>query len=254
MREAGDGVTGLAVGSRVAWINVLGSYASQIVVPAAQAIPLPESLTAPQGLLFQGVTAQYLVSEYWDMRPGDRVLVHSAAGGVGQLLVQWLKHLGAWVVGTTSSDAKAGAARAVGADTVIVYGHTYTFLDELLSLTGGKGVDLAFDGVGAATLAATVKGLARGGTAVSVGSASGRPPAIDPAQLVPQSTRLAGGSLFGYIADPAELRRRAQAVIEAAREGWLRVGEATVYDLNRAADAHRDIEERGTRGKLYLTP
>jgi NADPH:quinone reductase len=97
------------------------------------------------------------------------VLVHSAAGGVGLLLVQWFKHLGAWVVGTTSSDAKADAARAAGADAVINYGRDYEFLDELMILTGGRGVDLAVDGVGAATLEKTLKGLARGGTAVSIG-------------------------------------------------------------------------------------
>src|SRR3954454_23479277 len=210
VRETGEGAdaTGaLAIGRRVAWINVLGSYAGQVVVAAAQAIPVPDCCTIPQALLFQAVTAQYLAGEYRDVRPGDRVLVHSAAGGVGQLLVQWLKHLGAWVVGTTSSDAKAVAARAVGADAVIDYGRDYAFLDELMSLTDGRGVDLAFDAVGAATLAPTLKAFARGGIAVSFGSASGPRPAIDPMQLINPCTRVAGGSLFSYIADPAELQR-----------------------------------------------
>jgi NADPH:quinone reductase len=111
-------------------------------VPSAKVIPVPESFTTAQALLFQALTAQYLVSEYRNVQPGDRVLVHSAAGGVGQLLVQWLKHLGAWVVGTTSSAVKASLARAAGADAVINYGHDYVFLDELLSLTGGHGVHL----------------------------------------------------------------------------------------------------------------
>jgi NADPH:quinone reductase len=152
VREIGEEVdtaTGaLSIGARIAWINVLGSYADQAVVPAAQAIPVPDSFTTAQALLFQGVTAQYLVGEYRTVRPGDRVLIHAAAGGVGQLLVQWLKHLGAWVVGTTSNDAKAATVRAVGADAVINYGRSYAFLDELLSLTDGRGVDLAFDAVG----------------------------------------------------------------------------------------------------------
>jgi NADPH2:quinone reductase len=118
--------------------------------------------------------------------------------------VQWLKHLGAWVVGTVSSDAKASTARAAGADAVINYGSDYAFLDQLLSLTGGRGVDLAIDGVGARTLANTIKGLARGGTAVSIGWASGPPPAINPLDLVSPCTRIAGGSLTSYIADPGE--------------------------------------------------
>lgn len=255
VRETGEEVdAALTAGRRVAWINVFGSYADQVTIPAAQAIPLPESFTTSQALLFQGVTAQYLVNEYRDVRPNDRVLVHAAAGGVGQLLVQWLEHLGAWVVGTTSSEDKAAAARDAGADAVINYGQNYEFLDELLSLTDGRGVDLAFDTVGSATLAASLKALARGGTVVSCGSASGRPPAIEPRQLTERCTRLAGGSLFSYVADAAELQRRTADVIEAVRAGWLRMGDGTAYHLARAAEAHRDIEGRGTKGKLYLTP
>ena len=180
------------------------------------------------------------------------MLVHAAAGGVGQLLVQWLKHLGAWVVGTVSSDAKAATARAAGADVVINYGSGYAFLDELMAQTGGRGVDLAFDSIGAATLAATLKGLSRGGIAVSFGSASGPAPAIEPRELIASCTRLGGGTLFSYVADPAELQRRAAIVVDAIRSGWLRIGSGTAYALEKAADAHRDIEGRGTQGKLYL--
>jgi NADPH2:quinone reductase len=225
-----------------------------MVVPAAQAIPVPTSFTTVQALLLQAVTAQYLANEYRSVQPGDRVLVHAAAGGVGQLLVQWLKHLGAWVVGTTSSESKAAVARAAGADAVINYGRDYAFLDELLSLTGGRGVDLAFDSVGAATLASTLKGLARGGTVVSCGSASGPPPTVNPMELINPCTRVAGGSLFSYVADPAELQRRGAAVVEAISAGWLHMPDGKAYDLGQAADAQRDLEGRGTHGKLYLTP
>ncbi|WP_454619808.1 quinone oxidoreductase family protein [Bradyrhizobium cenepequi] len=258
VREVGEGIDdasgALSIGRRVAWINVPGSYADQVIVPAAQAIPVPDSFATAQALLFQAITAQYLVSEYRTVRPGDRVLVHAAAGGVGGLLVQWLKHLGAWVVGTTSNDAKAATVRALGADAVINYGRDYAFLDELKSLTDRRGVDLAFDSVGAATFAASLEGLARGGTVVLSGSASGRPPAIDPMDLINPCTRVAGGSLFSYVADPAELQRRAGAVVDAIRAGWLRMGDGTAYDLERVADAHRAIEGRGTQGKLYLRP
>jgi NADPH2:quinone reductase len=200
------------------------------------------------------VTAEYLMSEYRAIGPGDSVLVHAAAGGVGQLLVQWCKHLGARVVGTVSSDAKAAAVRVAGADAVINYGRDYAFLDELLSLTEGKGVDLAFDAVGAATLATTLKALARGGTAVSYGSASGPAPAIEPRQLAPKCTRLAGAALFAYIAEASELQRRAANVVKAIQSGWLGLGQGTGYALANVAQAHRDIEGRGTTGKLYLAP
>ncbi|HLH38723.1 MAG TPA: zinc-binding dehydrogenase [Bryobacteraceae bacterium] len=173
---------------------------------------------------------------------------------MGQLLVQWCKHLGAWVVGTVSSDAKAAAVRTAGADAVINYGGDYNFLDEALSLTDGKGVDLAFDAVGAATLANTIKALAKGGTAISYGSASGRPPAIETSQLAPKCARLAVGALFTYIADASELQTRAAHVVDAIRSGWLRMGQGTAYPLARVAESHGDIEGRGTQGKLYLTP
>lgn len=257
VREVGEAIgamSKLAVGSRVTWINVPGSYASQAVIPADRAIPVPDQFSVSQGLLFQAITAQYLVGEYRSVVAGDRVLVHSAAGGVGQILVQWLKHLGAWVVGTTSSEEKASAVRGAGADAVINYGPDYAFLEELQSLTGGRGVDLVFDAIGTATLAKSLKSLARGGTVVSFGSASGPPPAIDPRELIVPCTRLAAGSVFSYVADPAELQRRAAAVIGGIRAGWLRLEKGTAYDLGRAADAHRDIEGRGTKGKLYLTP
>lgn len=243
----------LKVGQRIAWINTPGSYATQILVNVAEAIAIPEQFTIEQALLFQGLTAQYLVKEYRDIKPGDRVLVHSAAGGLGLLLVQWFKHLGAWVVGTTSNEAKAATAKAAGADAVIQYGTDYAFLEELMTLTNGQGVHLAIDGVGAATLTNTLKGLTRGGTAVTIGSTSGLPPTIETYQLRDQCIRLAGGSVFSYTADPSELQQRASDVIKGLQEGWLKVNEGTAYKLNQVADAHQDIESRKTHGKLYLT-
>jgi NADPH2:quinone reductase len=241
----------LQLGQRIAWINTPGSYASHVLIPVAEAIVIPEQFTVEQGLLFQSLTAQYLVKEYRDIKPGDRVLVHSAAGGLGQILVQWFKHLGAWVVGTTSNETKAATAKAAGADDVIQYGDDYAFLEELLSLTEGQGVHLAIDGVGA-TLPDTLKGLTRGGTAVTIGSTSGLPPTIETYQLRDQCIRLAGGSVFSYTADPSELQQRASEVIKGIQEGWLKTAEATAYDLNDISDAHRDIESRKTQGKLYL--
>ena len=128
-----------------------------------------------------------------------------------------------------------------------------TFSDQLQALTEGKGVDLVFDSVGAATLTASLKGLARGGTVVSFGFASGHPSAFDPRELIIRCSRLAGGSVFSYVAEPAELQLRAAAVIEAIQAGWLRPSEGTPYALARVSDAHADMEGRRTQGKLYLT-
>lgn len=256
VRAVGDGAAseGLAVGARVAWIDVPGSYASQVIVPARRAVVVPETITTSQALLFQALTAQYLVHEYRSIRPGDRVLVHAAAGGVGQILVQWLKHVGAFVVGTVSSEAKAATVRALGADAVVVYGNDYRFLDEVMTLSDGKGVDLAFDGLGEKTLLNTIASLGRGGTVVAIGAASGPIPQVHPGQLTLRCLRLAGGSVFSYVADPTELRQRAAMVIAGIEAGWLQISDAAAYDLGRAADAHRDIESRRTQGKLYLTP
>lgn len=249
----GAGVS-LAIGQRVAWINVRGSYASQLIMKAELVVQIRDSLAIPQALLFQAMTAQYLATEYGTIKTGDRVLVQAAAGGVGQLLVQWLKHRGAWVVGTASCEEKAEVARAAGADAVINYGRDYRFLDELMHLTDGRGVNLAFDSVGAATFDNTVKGLARGGMAVCCGVSSGPAPAISPAELTNPCTRIAAGSVFSYIVEPGEFQRRAASIIEGIEVGWLRMPEATAYPMARAADAHRDIESRQTHGKLYLVP
>lgn len=249
----GPGVDGLKIGERIAWVNGLGSYAEQVELPATQAIRLPESFGISEGLLFQAITAQYLIHEYRNIAPGDTVLVHAASGGVGQLLVQWLKHLGARVIGTVSSKEKAATVKVLGADEVINYS-SGEFLPEILQLTKGRGVDLAFDAVGQATLKDTVEALAARGTAVSYGSASGYPPAIEAYKLIPTAKRLAGASIFAYIADPAELQFRSGVAVEAIRAGWLKIAPATEYQLEHAGDAHRDIESRRTQGKLLLRP
>lgn len=252
--EVDAAAAGLTVGSRVAWVDVPGSYASQVAIPVERAIPIPDSFTVSQSLLFQPLTAHYLVHEYRHIRPGDRVLVHAAAGGLGLLLVQWFKHLGAWVVGTTSNENKAVAAYAAGADAVVVYGNDYEFADQVKVLTNGQGVELAIDGLGQRTLLKTIEALARGGTAVAIGAASGPIPMVNPTALTHRGLRIAGGSVFSYVADPSELRRRAADVITAVETGWLKLDEASGYPLERVADAHRDIENRQTKGKIYLIP
>lgn len=258
IRALGEGIeptaSRLSIGARVAWMDASGSYASQALVPASRAVPIPDHFPVSQGLLFQALTAQYLVHEYRDIRPGDRVLVHAAASGLGQVLVQWLKHRGAWVIGTVSSEAKAAVVRARGVDAVAVYGTDYDFVDQVMAATDGQGVDLAFDGLGEKTLINTLSVLRRGGTAVAIGAASGPIPSIHPTMLTQRALRLAGGSVFTYVADPVELQQRAREVIAAIEAGWLRLDDAKAYPLAAAAQAHRDIEQRRALGKLYLAP
>lgn len=251
LKVAAD-VRSLEVGTRVAWINYNGSYASHIALPAEQAIVIPDSFSKEDGLLFQGVTAQYLVSEYRSIKPGDTVLVHAAAGGVGQILVRWLKHLGAIVIGTASTEEKLETIRALGADHAVNYSNG--FLDEVLKITNGRGVDLALDAVGATTFASSVKSLAQRGTAVAYGQASGVATDVQIFPLIMNESRVAGGDIFGYIKDPAEMQVRAAAVIKGISEGWLRMANTTDFELADVAAAHKALESRSTQGKLALVP
>lgn len=249
----GDGVGGLKVGDRIGWVDALGSYAGFANVPAARAIALPASFSIEQGLLLQAITVQYLVHEYRDITSKDTALVHAAAGGVGQLLIQWLKHKGARVIATASSEEKLRIARELGADEMINYSTT-NFAERVLELTQGRGVDIAYDSIGKATLLDSVASLARSGTVVSFGASSGPAPAIEPHTLMAKSARVAGGALFAYIADADELQRRAKAAVAALEAGWLRVAPARQYPLGDAAQAHIDLAGRATHGKLVLIP
>jgi NADPH:quinone reductase len=253
IRERGAGESSLEIGTRVAWINVPGSYAQQLVMPFNQAIVIPPSFTTDEALLFQGITAQYLLAEYRAIEPGDVVLVHAAAGGVGQFLVQWLKRLGAVVIGTASTEEKLQTVRAIGADHTVNYGDG-NFLDAVLEITNGRGVDVAFDAVGATTFSATVKALAARGTAIAYGQASGVAPDVQVYPLILKGARVAGGSIFTYIEDPAEMQRRAAEFMCGIEEGWLSALQTTHFPLHEASSAHRAIESRGTQGKLALIP
>jgi NADPH2:quinone reductase len=252
VRQVGRGVVALAPGTRVAWINALGSYAEHAVLPVEQAIVVPETFSTDEAMLFQAVTAEYLLAEYRTVAAGDVVLVHSAAGGVGQLLVKWLKHLGAVVIGTASNEEKLTTIRLLGADHAVNYSNG--FLEAVHDLTGGRGVDLAFDAVGKMTFSDSVKALASRGMAISYGQSSGLPPDVEVFPLIMKGARVAGASLFVYINDPEEMQRRATRVIRAIQDGWLRAGKTTTFKLEDAVAAHRAIEGRSTQGKLVLVP
>jgi NADPH2:quinone reductase len=247
-------VTDVRVGDRVGWVNVLGSYAEQAVVPADRLIPLPDGVEAETAAaaLLQGLTAQYLVRSTYPVRPGDDVLVHAAAGGMGLLLTQLVKHLGGRVVASASTPEKADLARHAGADVVVGYDDVPAAVRDF---TAGKGVAVAYDGVGASTFEASLSSLRPRGYLVSYGSASGPVPPVEPLRLAQAgSVFLTRPTLGHYIAARDELMQRADEVLRWLVDGTVTVRVTGRYPLDGAARAHSDLEGRRTTGKLILVP
>ena len=250
------GVKAVTVGDRVAWTGVAGSYAQMNVVPADRLVKLPDGLSFKDGAaaMLQGMTAHYLVTSTYPLKPGDACLVHAAAGGVGLLLCQMAKMRGATVIGTVSTDDKAALASTAGADHVIVY-TKQDFVAEVKRITGGAGVHVVYDGVGATTFDKGFTCLRPRGLMALFGQASGPVPPLDLGVLN------TGGSLFvtrpslnHHIATREELQARAGDVL-----GWLRDGKLALrlehqFPLAEAAEAHRALEGRKTTGKILLIP
>lgn len=249
----GEGVDGLRVGDRVVSLDLEGAYAEQALVDADRAVPVPTGvdLDVAAAAFLQGATTHYLLTDAYPVRPGEVVLVHAAAGGMGLLLTQVATRLGAKVVGTASTPEKAELAKEAGAVAVVPYAEVATAVDEA---TGGAGVPVVFDGVGRDTFDASLKALRRRGTLVLFGASSGAVPPFDPMRLQHEgSLFLTRPALGHYTADPAELRRRAQDLF-----GWLADGLSVHvhdrYPLAEAGRAHADLEARRTTGKVLLVP
>ncbi len=251
----GEGVTNVKPGDRVAYVHEPGSYAEQCLVHAQHLIPLPSEISFEQGAAFplQGMTAHYLLHEFRKVRANDVVLIHAAAGGMGLLLVQWAKHLGARVLGTTSSTEKAQIAREAGADEVILY-TKQDFVSEVKRFTHDHGADLIIDGVGKTTFTGNMEAAALRGNVVIFGAASGPADPISPNAFMSRSLTVSGGSLFNYLLSAEELLKRAHAVIKGIQEGWLQLRIDQVFPLEQAHQAHQKLEERKSSGKLLLTP
>ncbi len=249
----GPGVTEVKVGDHVAYNGKLGSYAEYNVVKAATLIPLPKELSFEQGAAFplQGITAHYLVHEFYHIKPGDTVLVHAAAGGVGLLVVQWLKKLGARVIGTVSTDEKAKIAREAGAEHIILY-TKQDFVAEVMKLTDDKGVDYIIDGVGKSTFTKDLEAVKKRGCICIFGMASGPAEPLHPNLLQAKSITVVGGMLNNYVATREELLRRANDVLKGIREGWLKLRIDHVFPLEKAAEAQTMLESRKTVGKVIL--
>jgi NADPH2:quinone reductase len=249
----GEGVGDFKIGDRVTYCIIPGAYAEYQSVHASQLIPLPADIGFDRAAaaILQGLTAHYLVHEEYPITPGTTVLVHAAAGGMGLLLIQWLKHLGARVIGTVSTEAKAAIARQAGADHVIVYTEQ-DFAAEAQALTAGRGVDYIIDGVGQTTFLKNLDAVRVRGTICIFGHSSGPAEPFAPFLLMPKSITLAGGMMHNFLQTREDLLRRAADLFQGLREGWLDVRIDRVFPLAQAAEAHARLETRGSVGKLLL--
>lgn len=253
----GDGVTELQVGDRVATFGPeLGAYATARIYPQGALFKLPDGIsdTVAAAAILKGFTVEFLVERCAQVQPGWPVLVHAAAGGVGLMLVQWLKHIGATVIGTVSTLAKAEAAREAGADHVIDYSREDVAI-RVRELTGGTGVRVAFDGVGKDTWEASLDSTARRGLIVSYGNASGPVSGVALGVLSQKgSLFVTRPTLYHYYADPAERAAGSARVWDLIASGAVGVTIGQTYPLEEVAQAHRDLEARKTTGSTVLLP
>jgi NADPH:quinone reductase len=254
--SVGPGTKFVKVDDRVAWSGTLGSYAEYVAAPEEHLVPVPSSITDEQAAaaMMHGLTAHYLVNDAHKLKAGETALVHAAAGGVGLLLVQMARAIGARVIGTASSEEKAQLAREAGADEVIVF-TKQDFESEVKRLTGGKGVDVVYDGVGKATFEKNLNVMRLRGMLVLYGMSSGPVPPVDPAKLSEKgSLYMARTTLAHFTATREELLARTSALFAMIAEGKLNVRIAKMYPLADAVQAHRDMEARKVAGKLLLIP
>lgn len=250
----GSNVTLVKPGDRVIYAEGLGSYADYNVIKESLLIPLPDDMSFEIGaaIPLQAMTVHYLLHDFKEIKPSDTVLVHAAAGGVGLLLVQWLKAIGATVFGTVSTPTKAKVAQDAGADHVILY-TSENVVEEIKKLTHGKGVDIIFDGVGKSTFNQDLECIKTRGSIFLYGSSSGPAEPFSPNALQAKSITIHSGSLVNHIANREELLKRTRDIFQGIREGWLKLRIDTVFPLEQAAEAHRALENRKTIGKVILT-
>ena len=252
----GEGVTRFKIGDRVATTNAGGAYAEASLVRADRAVAIPDgiSLEVAAAVLLKGMTTEAFVRRTYPVKSGETVLVHAAVGGVGQIMTQWLKAIGATVIATVGSEAKAEKARALGADHVILY-RQQDVAAEVRRITNGTGVPVAYDSVGKDTFEGTLASLARRGLFVSFGNASGPVPPFPPARLA------AGGSLYltrptlvDYVVTTEELDESARLVFDMVASGKIDIEIGQTFALGDARKAHEALESRVTVGASLLIP
>ena len=257
VEKVGPGVTDLKPGDRVAYASgPLGSYAEARLYPADRAVKLPEGISDRLGaaMMLQGMTVEYLIRRTFPVKAGQTVLLHAAAGGIGLIASQWLKHIGAIVIGTAGSPEKMALAKAHGCDHVLD-SRKDDIAKRVRELTGGKGVPVVYDGVGKDTFQASLDSLAPRGMLVSFGNASGPVPPFEPVILSAKgSLYFTRPSLMAYVATRQELVDSAQALFDVVLKGAVKIEVHQTYPLKEAAQAHRDLEARKTTGSTILLP
>jgi NADPH:quinone reductase len=251
----GPQVTGFAVGDRVAYAGAPeGSYAHLRIVPVARLVALPAGIDerTAASMMIRGMTARSLLRETYPVKAGDTILVHAAAGGVGLIMCQWAKHLGATVIGTVSTDEKAALARAHGCDHPIVYTRE-DFVERVRGITGGEGVPVVYDSVGRATFEGSLRCLRRRGVMASFGEASGEPDPMPPRRLgLLGSIYLTHPSVSNYVVTRTELDTAAADLFAMVSSGRIRIEISRTYALADAPRAHADLEARRTTGSIVL--
>jgi NADPH2:quinone reductase len=251
----GAEVKDLAVGDRVAYAGgPLGAYSEERLIAADWLVKLPAGVDeqVAASMMLKGMTAQFLLRQAVHVEPGDTILLHAAAGGVGLIATQWAKHLGATVIGTVGSEEKAALARAHGCDHVVFYDRE-NVAARVKELTGGKGVRVVYDSVGQATFAASLDCLRPRGTMVLFGQSSGKVPPFDPSLLAAKGSLFLTRPVLGhYIASREALLATAEDLFSVVAKGVVKVGPSRVFPLSAAADAHRALESRATTGSTVL--
>lgn len=256
VEEIGAGVTSVKVGDRVAYGNgPIGGYAEERLIPAASVVKVPPALKDEQvaGMMLRGLTVWYLLRTLHELKAGETVLMQAAAGGVGLIFCQWAKALGATVIGTVGSEEKAKAAKAAGCAHTILYKSEKNWPAKVREITGGKGVRVAYDGVGKDTLLGSLDCLAPRGLLVSFGNASGPPPAIEASQLAGKASAFyTRPRMIDYVSDPADYARGSAELFDVVGRGVVKIEVGNSYGLAQAAHAHSDLENRSTTGSTIL--
>ncbi|MEY8755574.1 quinone oxidoreductase [Peribacillus frigoritolerans] len=250
---AGEDVHHVKAGDRVGFADVPHANAELVSVPDDKLLPLPEGISfeTAASVLLQGLTAQYLTHDSHPVKEGETILVHAAAGGVGQLLTQMIRMKGGQVIGLTSTNDKAAVAKQMGAGHVFLYGSDW--VESIKDVTSGKGVDVVYESVGQ-TLMDSFRATKTGGTVVFFGMAGGDPEKIDPRMLMDTSKALIGGDLWNVLTTHEERTRRTAELFQWILSGEIHIKEPTLFSLENGADAHRLLESRKSSGKLLLIP
>ncbi len=256
IEEVGEGVTGFSVGDRVAYAGApIGAYSEARVMPVSILIKIPDTIddNTAAAMMLQGMTTEYLLQRTFHVKPGDTILFHAAAGGVGLMACQWAKHVGATVIGTVGSEEKGELAKAHGCDHIINY-RTEDFAERVKDITNGKGVPVVYDGIGKDTFEKSLDCLQPRGLMVSYGNASGPVRDVDLGILTAKgSLYVTRPSLMAYNATRDELEKSAGDVINLVQKGALKINIEQTYPLSEAVKAHEDLEARKTKGSTILT-